>query len=50
MIKTGISDENRIEILSGLQSGDIVITSGAYLLNSEYIFENGNSPMEGMKM
>jgi Cu(I)/Ag(I) efflux system membrane fusion protein len=50
MIKTGITDENTIEILSGLQSGDIVVTSGAYLLNSEYIFENGNSPMEGMKM
>ena len=50
MIKTGITDENTIEILLGLQSGDIVVTSGAYLLNSEYIFENGNSPMEGMKM
>jgi Cu(I)/Ag(I) efflux system membrane fusion protein len=50
MISTGISDENTIEIKSGLQVGDIVVTSGAYLLNSEYIFENGNSPMEGMKM
>jgi membrane fusion protein, copper/silver efflux system len=50
MIKTGITDENTIEIKSGLQPGDIVVTSGAYLLNSEYIFENGNSPMEGMKM
>jgi Cu(I)/Ag(I) efflux system membrane fusion protein len=50
MIKTGITDENTIEIKSGLQAGDIVVTSGAYLLNSEYIFENGNSPMEGMKM
>ncbi len=50
MIKTGITDENTIEIKSGLQAGDIVVTSGAYLLNSEYIFENGNSPMAGMKM
>ncbi|HXB31327.1 MAG TPA: efflux RND transporter periplasmic adaptor subunit, partial [Puia sp.] len=50
MIKTGITDENTIEIKSGLQSGDIVVISGAYLLNSEYIFENGSSPMEGMKM
>jgi Cu(I)/Ag(I) efflux system membrane fusion protein len=49
-IKTGITDENAIEIKSGLQAGDIVVTSGAYLLNSEYIFENGSSPMEGMKM
>jgi len=50
MIKTGITDENSIEIKTGLQAGDIVVTCGAYLLNSEYIFENGNSPMEGMKM
>ena len=50
MIITGITDENTIEIKSGLQAGDIVVTSGAYLLNSEYIFENGTSPMEGMKM
>jgi membrane fusion protein, copper/silver efflux system len=50
MIQTGIADENTIEIKSGLQTGDIVVTSGAYLLNSEYIFEHGNSPMEGMKM
>jgi membrane fusion protein, copper/silver efflux system len=50
MIITGITDENTIEVKSGLKAGDIVVTSGAYLLNSEYIFENGNSPMEGMKM
>ncbi len=50
MIETGITDENTIEIKSGLEAGDIVVTSGAYLLNSEYIFENGNDPMAGMKM
>lgn len=50
MIETGITDENTIEIKSGLQPGDIVVTSGTYLLNSEYIFENENSSMEGMKM
>lgn len=50
MIKTGISDETTIEVTSGLQVGDIVVTSGAYLINSEYIFENGSNPMAGMKM
>jgi Cu(I)/Ag(I) efflux system membrane fusion protein len=50
MVQTGISDDNNIEIKSGLQLGDIVVISGAYLLNSEYIFENGASPMEGMDM
>jgi len=50
MVRTGINSDNAIEIISGLQPGDIVVTSGAYLLNSEYIFENGASPMEGMDM
>ena len=38
------------EILSGLQPGDAVVTSGAYLLQSEYIFRNGADPMAGMDM
>lgn len=50
MINTGITDENTIEVKSGLEVGDIVVISGAYLLNSEYIFEKGSNPMEGMKM
>jgi Cu(I)/Ag(I) efflux system membrane fusion protein len=50
MVHTGITNDNLIEITSGLQPGDVVVTSGAYLLNSEYIFENGANPMEGMDM
>ena len=50
MIKTGISDDNAIEITSGLTTGDVVVTSGAYLLNSEYVFEHGSDPVAGMKM
>jgi Cu(I)/Ag(I) efflux system membrane fusion protein len=50
MVKTGINDGNAVEIISGLHSGDIVITSGAYLVNSEYIFEHGADPMAGMNM
>ena len=40
----------RIEIKSGLQPGELVVITGAYLLNSEYIFKKGTNPMEGMNM
>lgn len=50
MVQTGITNNNEIEITSGLTAGDVVVTSGAYLLNSEYIFEHGSDPMAGMKM
>jgi Cu(I)/Ag(I) efflux system membrane fusion protein len=50
MVQTGITSGNAIEIIWGLQAGDMVVISGAYLLNSEYIFENGANPMAGMKM
>jgi Cu(I)/Ag(I) efflux system membrane fusion protein len=47
MVETGWEDGNRIEIRSGLKEGDIIVTSGAYLLNSEYIFKRGVNPMAG---
>ncbi len=50
MVKTGIAENNAVEITSGLTTGDVVVTSGAYLLNSEYIFKHGADPMAGMKM
>jgi Cu(I)/Ag(I) efflux system membrane fusion protein len=50
MVEVGMETGNRIEIKSGLKAGDIIVTSGAYLINSEYIFKNGASPMAGMKM
>ena len=50
MVRTGITNDNSVEILSGLKAGDIVVTSGAYLINSEYIFENGENPMQDMDM
>lgn len=50
MIKIGMEDGDRVEVKSGLQPGDIVVISGAYLLNSEFIFKKGANPMEGMKM
>ena len=50
MVETGIEDDNNIEITSGLKIGDVVVVSGAYLLNSEYIFKRGSNPMQGMDM
>jgi Cu(I)/Ag(I) efflux system membrane fusion protein len=41
MVGTGLESGDRIEITSGLQNGDVVVVSGAYLLNSEYIFKKG---------
>jgi Cu(I)/Ag(I) efflux system membrane fusion protein len=39
-----------VEINSGLKPGDVIVTNGAYLLNSEYIFKHGADPMAGMDM
>jgi membrane fusion protein, copper/silver efflux system len=50
MVETGVETADRIEIRSGLNEGDIVVISGAYLLNSEYIFKNGANPMSGHDM
>jgi len=50
MVEIGLESNDRVEIKSGLKDGDIVVVSGAYLLNSEYIFKIGSNPMEGMKM
>lgn len=50
MIKPGSGNQNYVAVLSGLNAGDIVVTNGAYLLNSEAIFKNGSENMAGMKM
>ena len=50
MVTTGLEGNRKIEILSGLGQGDVVVISGACLINSEYIFRHGASPMTGMKM
>lgn len=47
MVETGLETDDRIEIKSGLKDGDVVVLSGAYLLNSEYVFKKGSDPMEG---
>ena len=50
MVETGMETGDQIEITSGLEDGDVVVITGAYLLNSEYIFKKGADPMAGMKM
>jgi Cu(I)/Ag(I) efflux system membrane fusion protein len=50
MVTVGSESNDRIEITYGLKEGEAVVTSGAYLLNSEYIFKRGASPMAGMNM
>ena len=50
MVETGLENDGQIEIRSGLKQGDVVVTSGAYLINSEYIFRKGANPMAGHDM
>jgi Cu(I)/Ag(I) efflux system membrane fusion protein len=51
MIRTGAGNQNYVPVLSGLNAGDVVVTQGAYLLNSEAIFKNGNNTnLTGTKM
>ena len=39
MVEVGAEAGKRIEIKSDLQTGELAIITGAYLLNSEYIFK-----------
>ena len=50
MVETGLESGDRIEITRGLKEGDLVVISGAYLLNSEYIFKKGVNPIGNMDM
>jgi len=48
-VETGKEGNDQIEIFKGLQVGDIVVVSGAYLLNSEFIFKKGTRPDHKMR-
>jgi Cu(I)/Ag(I) efflux system membrane fusion protein len=50
MVETGIEANGMIEIKSEIDSTKKVVITGAYGINSEYIFRKGSNPMEGMKM
>jgi len=41
MINTGIENKEFVEVLSGINEGEIIVTSGAYLISSEFILKNG---------
>lgn len=41
-VTTGIQSENSVIVLSGLRKTEMVVTSGAYLLNSELILKKGS--------
>lgn len=47
-IKTGMENFDAVEITDGLQEGDTVVVTGAYLLYSEYLLKKGADPMAGM--
>ncbi|MBC7383245.1 MAG: efflux RND transporter periplasmic adaptor subunit [Bacteroidia bacterium] len=49
-VKTGMQNNNEVEIISGLKVGEQVVISGSYLLNSEFIFKRGMKPMAQTKM
>ncbi len=44
-VQTGRELDDQIEILEGLNTGDVVVVSGAYLLHSEYVFRKGAQPL-----
>ena len=45
IVETGAESVEGIAVTSGLQSGDKVVISGAYLLYSEYVLKKGKDPM-----
>ena len=47
MVQTGLQNSREVQVTSGLNEGDVVVITGAYLLNSEYVFKRGVSPMSG---
>lgn len=47
MVTVGIQNSREVEIVDGLMEGEVVVVTGAYLLNSEYVFKRGANPMEG---
>jgi Cu(I)/Ag(I) efflux system membrane fusion protein len=50
MVETGVENDGMIEIKSAIDASKKVVITGAYAINSEYIFRKGIDPMEGMKM
>lgn len=49
MLELGIQNKKEVEVINGLKEGELIVTNGAYLLNSALVLKKG-SGMEGMKM
>ena len=50
-VNLGTGNQIYTPVISGLRPGDMVVTNGVYLLNSENIFKNGDvKRMDNMKM
>jgi membrane fusion protein, copper/silver efflux system len=47
MVKIGIENADQVEITEGLDEGEKVVVTGAYLLYSEFILKKGKNPMAG---
>lgn len=47
MVEAGAESFNQVEIKSGIDEGDVVVVSGAYLLYSEFVLKKGKNPMAG---
>jgi membrane fusion protein, copper/silver efflux system len=45
LVKTGIENFNLVEISEGLQEGEIIAVTGAYLLYSELVLKKGMDPL-----
>lgn len=50
MVEIGVESNGFVEIKKGISRGENVVVSGAYLLNSEFIFQKGSNPMAGHDM
>ena len=49
VIELGIQNKKEVEVISGLKEGELIVTSGAFLLNSALVLKKG-AGMPGMKM
>ncbi|POY35367.1 hypothetical protein C3K47_14985 [Solitalea longa] len=43
MVELGKENKQNVQILEGLHNGEVIVTSGVFLLNSEYILKFGTS-------
>ena len=47
MVTTGLENFNKVEITEGIEEGDSIVGTGAYLLYSEIVLKKGANPMAG---